>query len=229
MIAGVVKKSKHSRSNRRKKEDHPRVINIKESRTDQQLVPLGSKVSAPPKSKIEFDRDYFSFHSHLRLYLYRTSGAYFEDLTSKETHKAFKTFCQDYNEGTLEQAYYNSKLPMEALEQCKRTRHAWNFKTSVTEEKSRNLIKAGVQKQTEYNNEFKNKQKQQVFRCKPAPSLSRVMLAPRKDLEEKEKKKDTTTREQDKNKKEHQQRAMLQMLGLGKSIQPGQKITIPER
>jgi hypothetical protein len=90
----------------------------------------------------------------LRLYLYRKRHLYFEDLSSSEARRAFTEFCQEYNNGTLETAYYDSKngLPVEALEECKRTRHVWNFRTSESEKKTLDIVKDGVRKQTEYDN-----------------------------------------------------------------------------
>ena len=49
-------------------------------------------------------------------------------------------------------AYYDPKgPPTEALEQCKRTRHAWAFKTNVMEQRSLELVRDGVRRQTEYD------------------------------------------------------------------------------
>jgi len=200
------------------------------------LNPIGPIVSSPPDITIDPEEDYFSFHPHLRLYLYRTSGVFFEDLTSTQARKAFATFCKTYNEGKLEEAYYSdiSQLPKEALEQCKRTRHAWNFKTTTTEEKSLDMIKAGVQKQTQYEAKLdrkqaclpkksgvhaflSNKSELQVFLSKKSESGvgGRAMVAPRQEDTKEERKDD-------------HQRAMLQTLGLS-GIKPGQKISIAER
>ena len=44
----------------------------------------------------------------------------------------FQEFCAVYNDGQLEEAYYNdgdaSKLPQNAMKECKRTKHDWKFK-----------------------------------------------------------------------------------------------------
>lgn len=150
------KQHKHSsktfhRKKKRKDDEstkHPSKPSLKRS----DLVPIGPKVTEPPTQKLDPDQDYFSYHNHLRLFLYRRDGTYFEDLTSSETHHAFEEFCSLYNSGKLESAYYpNFELPQEALDQCKRTRHAWNFKTTQNEMNSLNLIKSGVKQQTEYD------------------------------------------------------------------------------
>jgi len=39
---------------------------------------------------------------------------------------------------------------VEALNQCKRTKHTWKFHTTTKERESLHLVKEGVQKQTEY-------------------------------------------------------------------------------
>lgn len=116
------------------------------------LVPIGPILQESPPQKLDPDKDYFSYHNHLRLFLYRRDGSYFEDLTSSETHRAFEDFCSLYNAGNLESSYYpNFDLPQEALDQCKRTRHAWKFKTTDNEMKSLSFIKSGVKQQTEYD------------------------------------------------------------------------------
>ena len=117
------------------------------------LVSLGEIVSAPPQELLDTDTNYFSHNSHLRLYLFRHYGIYFEDLTSEESHDAFKEFVSKYNDGKLETAYYEikGKLPQEALDQCQRTQHKWNFKTNKVELQSLKIVRDGVKKQTEYD------------------------------------------------------------------------------
>lgn len=119
------------------------------------LWPLGkiSNTKVSETQQLDADRDYFTYHNHLRLFLYRNRGTYFEDLSSSEARNAFEEFCQDYNDGKLEMAYYDSEngLPVEALDECKRTRHIWTFRTSETEKKTLVAVKDGVRKQTEYD------------------------------------------------------------------------------
>jgi len=195
------------------------------------LHPIGPIVAAPPKKKIHHEKDYFSFHSHLRLYLYRTSGAFFEDLKASQTRSAFAQFCQNYNQGHLEEAYYTDvdKLHIQALQQCKRTRHAWNFKTTNTEQRSLKIIKAGVQKQTDYD----VKVIPQAATSQNCTSEGmKATITPR--LDDVAKKHTEATREdmthgkQTVTKREIEQRTMLKMLGLDK-IKTGQKITIAPR
>ena len=73
-----------------------------------------------------------------------------------ESHEAFKEFTTLYNTGKLEKAYYNELLPQDALDQCSRTKHKWQFKTNRTEEQSLSMVKAGVKKQTEYSSDKKH-------------------------------------------------------------------------
>ena len=124
----------------------------KKSKEPAKLVSIGPRIQSLPSTCTPLDsaKDYFAFHDHLRLYLYRSEGIYFEDLSSEETHAAFEQFCIKYNKGSLEEGFYAKELPEEAMDQCKRTKHTWNFKTSVAETKSLDLIKSGVKKQTRY-------------------------------------------------------------------------------
>lgn len=154
------KHHKHKRSSKtsdkkkktKSKHDEVRKHRSKSSFNENDLVPIGPRVVEPPSKTLDPVQDYFSYHNHLRLFLFRRDGTYFEDLTSSETHRAFEEFCALYNSGKLESAYYpNFELPQEALDQCKRTRHAWNFKTTQNEIKSLNFIKSGVKQQTEYD------------------------------------------------------------------------------
>ena len=87
---------------------------------------------------------YFVFMSNLYLVPYQP-----------ESHEAFKEFTSLYNTGKLERAYYNELLPQDALDQCSRTKHKWQFKTNRTEEQSLSMVKAGVKKQTEYSSDKK--------------------------------------------------------------------------
>ena len=117
------------------------------------LVSLGEIALESPQEFLDTDTNYFSHNSHLRLYLFRHYCIYFEGLTSEESHDAFKEFVSKYNDGKLEAAYYDTKgkLPQEALDQCQRTQHVWNFKTNLTEERSLRIVRDGVKKQTEYD------------------------------------------------------------------------------
>jgi len=114
------------------------------------LVPLGPVVNVAPTTLLDPDVDYFAYHSHLRLFLFRDDGTYFEDLTSEVARQEFQRFVNEYNAGRLEQAYYKEVLPLEALNQCKRTKHTWKFHTTSKEMESLHLVKEGVRKQTEY-------------------------------------------------------------------------------
>ncbi|KAL3768628.1 hypothetical protein ACHAW5_004323 [Stephanodiscus triporus] len=119
------------------------------------LVSMGDIVHETPSERLDAETNYFSHSSHLRLFLYRKYGIYFEDLTSTESHACFDEFTKSYNAGELEEAYYNPSglLPQEALDQCSRTKHNWKFRTNRLEEQSLAMVRAGVKKQTEYNDE----------------------------------------------------------------------------
>ena len=130
------KKSKKSDDKKRYKPDKNR------------LVDLGSQLGKKPEKALTMD-DYFSYHQHLWVYLYREEGLAFNDLKSDETHKAFERFCKAYNRGRLEVAYYEG-LPAAALEECKTTQHTWNFRTTDVEERNLQYLQEGIHKQTEY-------------------------------------------------------------------------------
>ena len=150
---------RHRHEKKRKKSSLGDAISHRSSHSHQDkasLYPLGpiSHKKVSEDQQIDADRDYFAFHNHLRVYLYRNKkGAYFEDLSSSEARAVFAEFCHEYNNGRLEMAFYDSKhgLPNEALDECKRTKHAWNFHTSELEKKTLDVVKDGVRKQTEYN------------------------------------------------------------------------------
>jgi hypothetical protein len=145
---------------RHKKEEKHGPKKIKESFKDKaspvdasKLVSMGDIVHETPAERLDAETDYFSHNSHLRLFLYRKYGIYFEDLTSTESHAYFDKFTKSYNAGELEKAYYNPSglLPQDALDQCSRTKHNWKFRTNRLEEQSLEMVRAGVKKQTEYN------------------------------------------------------------------------------
>ncbi|KAL3795358.1 hypothetical protein HJC23_009531 [Cyclotella cryptica] len=145
------KKSKHHRRNDRDHNKHDKQ-RLKSSSVDtSKLIPLGSILSHPPTEALDPSLHYFSHNPHLRLYLYRAHGIYFEDLSSDDARSHFEQFVKQYNAGRLEEAYYNPKLPQEALDQCLRTKHQWKFRTNQVEEEKLNMVKEGVRKQTEYD------------------------------------------------------------------------------
>jgi hypothetical protein len=137
------KKSKQSSSRDEKKPPKDRV-------DKSTLSSLGDIAGKPPATLLDPDKDYFAFHQHLWVYLYREEGIAFGDLTSDEARHAFQRFCRYYNEGKLEAAYYQDILPLKAVEESKTTRHKWSFQTSATEAMTLSVIEKGVRKQTEY-------------------------------------------------------------------------------
>ena len=68
------------------------------------LVSMGDVVHEIPAECLDAETDYFSHNSHLRLFLYRKYGIYFEDLTSAKSHAYFDKFTKSYNAGELEEA-----------------------------------------------------------------------------------------------------------------------------
>jgi hypothetical protein len=138
------KKRKESRRDREKS-------SVKKLHVDKsKLLPLGDPLGHPPEVPIDPEKDYFAFHQHLWLYLFRERQTAFNDLTSEEAHQAFTEFCELYNRGTLETAYYEDELPAEALEECKTTGHKWGFRISDVEDRTLHKLQQGVRKQTQY-------------------------------------------------------------------------------
>jgi len=218
-------------------------IKLPKPKPPSNLVPLGpiTNIKIALKTKIDEEKDYFAFHNHLRLYLYRSSGRCFEDLSSDETHEAFQRFCDKYNQGELEKSFYDAELPEEAMEQCKRTKHAWKFKTSVAEEKSLNVIKSGVKLQTQYDVKPPTAPARDgINRCMPAvqgnarvfPSSTsrRQVVAPRNDAAMTTSVPIAPARTKPVVPKVDSEKvAMLKRLGLSGLVKPGQKITIAPR
>lgn len=146
---------RHRKSHRSKepKTEQNEKSSVKMVKTEtSRLYPLGEISGTPPLKCLDIETDYFAYHQHLWVYLYREEGIVFGDLTSHNARKAFSRFCQKYNSGNLQQVYYNNgTFPQEALDECKTTRHKWAFQTSETERKSLQLVEEGVRKHTEYD------------------------------------------------------------------------------
>lgn len=133
---------------RRKKSDRSRGDRSSRSAS----LSLGPIRGRPPLTLLEPDRDYFAYHQHLWVYLFREGGVAFGDMASSdESRAAFAKFCKLYNRGALEEAYYADTLPAVALQQAQTTKHNWSFQTNDTERVSLQLVEEGVRKQTEYN------------------------------------------------------------------------------
>lgn len=225
---------KHKKSHKKKKDrkDHDEKHSKKRSSdskpksqdsfTNQKLSLLLGNIANHVPSKTITSDDYFAFHNHLRLYLYHSSGIYFEDLSSLKTHEAFDKFCKKYNAGLLEEAYYDTSmiLPDEAMELCKRTKHEWNFKTNQTERQSLDMIKSGVKKQTEYQSIDTSSFPKASTTNTMSTHAKRPMVPERNPV--------PTMMEQSSSNPEDKQREMLKMLGLD-GMKAGEKITIAPR
>ena len=140
-------KHRHDKDDRKRRKHNIPSVDIDTSK----LISLGPITGKSPKEQLDSSLNYFSHNPHLRLYLYRTHGLYFEDLSSDSSRKYFAEFVDKYNSGALEETYYQPQLPQEVLDQCSRTKHQWKFKTNEMEDEKLNLVKAGVKKQTEYD------------------------------------------------------------------------------
>jgi hypothetical protein len=132
----------------RHEEKGEKTVRVKKS----DLYPLGALKGSPPAEPLDLEKDYFAYHQHLWVYLYREEGIIFGDLTSEDARSAFSRFAKRYNAGELEESYYGV-LPQLAIDQCQTTRHKWSFNTSETERESLRFLEEGVRKQTQF---FKN-------------------------------------------------------------------------
>ncbi len=221
------KSKKHKKKDSKFQESNSNNSNRKDSEETKKISALlGTITEKQPKKKIDSD-DYFAYHNHLRLFLYHKDGIYFEDLSSAETHKAFKIFCDKYNSGELEEAYYNQNLtlPEEVMEACKRTKHKWKFNTNVTEQRSLDLIKSGVKKQTEYQNKVPTESSVPGAATLCIPITSRVHAINNRERPMISERKAEPVTKPNTNAAKDKQEAMLKMLGL----KAGQKITIAPR
>lgn len=158
------KDRKHSSSKHSSKKDKKKRDKHSHDKRKASLIPLGDRLGEPPKQLLDAEKDYFAFHQHLWVYLFREEGVAFNDLTSEESHEAFARFVKRYNSGALEVGYYDPNgLPSEVIEECKTTRHSWTFKTDERENKHLRSVQEGIRKQTEYSaNESKETSAQQV-------------------------------------------------------------------
>ncbi len=156
--------NKHSRrshkrskkeSSRDRKESKKRHKDIKKKTKVSSKRNLGDLRGHPPAILLDAERDYFAYHQHFWVYLYREEQTTFADMEdTQQARQAFARFVDQYNAGRLEEVYYQgSSMPPDILEECRPTRHQWNFQTSRTEEETLSLLQDGVRKQTEYRME----------------------------------------------------------------------------
>jgi len=184
--SGSKRESKKKNSSSSRHKDHPKEksapsrLQIDKSK----LVPLGDPLGHAPDQLLDPDNDYFAYHKHLWLYLYRDCGTVFNDLTSsQEQRRAFEDFCRLYNAGQLEAAYYDrdNTLPAAALEEIQTTRHAWKFRITDREDKSLQVLQEGVHQQTEYRQQQSGgdgggggRGKQQIIMAAPPQPAPRI-------------------------------------------------------
>lgn len=151
------KKRKHG-SSREERKSHKKRVKKESKRKDElkhgkrdksQPIDMGSILGYPPSKLLDPTGDYFTYHQHLWVYLYRNESRTFDDLaTTEEAHRAFERFCWAYNSGKLEKGYYESTLPASVLQEAQTTRHKWSFQTSTREEDNLYSLTRGVQNQT---------------------------------------------------------------------------------
>jgi hypothetical protein len=139
-------KRRHEKDSRHK-ETVEKTVRVKKS----ELYPLGAIKGCPPAEPLDLEKDYFAYHQHLWVYLYREEGIIFGDLTSEDARSAFSRFAKRYNAGELEEAYFCGVPPQEAIDQCQTTRHKWSFNTSEMERERLRLLEEGVRKQTQFS------------------------------------------------------------------------------
>jgi hypothetical protein len=116
-----------------------------------QISQLNTPLGGFPNRVLVPDKDYFEFHQHLKVYLFREEGINFGELSSKESRNAFLRFCERYNAGTLDKIYYEALPPSEIMQQTNTATYKWKFNTNEAEVTTLQMIEDGVRKQTEYN------------------------------------------------------------------------------
>jgi hypothetical protein len=138
------KKHSKKKSKKHSKKDHHSSERHSSSDRRPNLYDLGVIYGRSPAKQLS-STDYYDFHKHLWLYLYRTKNLIFDELSSEETHRYFADFCHEYNRGRLPVAYYEAKLPRQAVDECPTTRHQWGFNAS----KELEILQQSVYQQTE--------------------------------------------------------------------------------
>ena len=156
------KSRKHQKKNRRDHDDDDEARSRKKDKKKKKeksdgkpsdkgtFISLGPPLGKSPDKLLDAEEDYFAYHEHLWMYVYREQGRPFNDMTSDESRMAFRDFVRRYNKGELAEGYYVEKLPAKVLEESKTTQHSWSFRMTETEGRGLRSIEAGVRKQTEY-------------------------------------------------------------------------------
>jgi hypothetical protein len=149
------KRDNEKRRHREKKEkkDKKQKRHKGEPPDKSRLYPMGQVLGRKPDTSIDPVDDYFTFHEHFWVYLYREEGVAFNDMTAEEARKSFELFAKEYNAGNLEAEYYTAKMPAPVLEESKTTKHSWSFNNNMTDNERKGLqtLQEGIWKQTEYN------------------------------------------------------------------------------
>lgn len=164
---------RHHKSSKKKRKDKERKIQRSHNKIEQNINDadvnhtlkfdeslLGPIYNKIPKDLLDAENDYFTHNGHLSLYLHLIdNNVHFEDLSSDQTRQKFKVFVNMYNEGKLPTEFYNkNELEIRTLMKEKfhvqnsRTNYSWNVKTSHEEQRALEIVKKGVQKQTNYSN-----------------------------------------------------------------------------
>jgi hypothetical protein len=116
---------------------------------------MGEPLGQPPRTLIDAEKDYFTYHQEFWVYLFREEGVRFNDLSSEEAREAFQRFAVQYNQGKLEKPYYDNPptFPSEVLEECKTTDHKWGFQTTEAERRGLEKLQEGVRRLTQYHDQ----------------------------------------------------------------------------
>lgn len=175
------KRKKKSKSSSKSSRKHDK--KDKKSKPDKsKLFPMGDPIGRSPETKIDAEKDYFSYHNEFWVYLFREEGVCFNDLDTKEARAAFGRFAKDYNAGKLEEPYYSRSFPNQVIEESKTTKHSWGFKTTTAERKGLDDLQKGIRRQTEYSQKKEPAASQDV-RTTPSLSSNQVICAPVESLQ----------------------------------------------
>jgi len=192
---GSVHRSKKSKKQKRDHSRRKEERSSKRSVHKSMLTSMGETRGTQPSNLIDPEKDFYQYHQHLWVYLFREEGVAFSDLSSSDlARKAFARFCKKYNTGKLEDGYYKATLSTAVVDECQTTTHSWSFRTSEHEKESLHLLQDGIRKQTEYSqDETTNKKTQPASHrnidleeeSPPAPRDHKAEKAANKRLREK--------------------------------------------
>ncbi|KAL5457582.1 hypothetical protein EMCRGX_G034855 [Ephydatia muelleri] len=121
--------SEDSDKKRPKKRSHGHKRKEKEKSKKHKSKERGKK--RPKKKERISTEDYFVKSVEFRTWLAEDSGTFFNNLSSEESRKLFKTFVQKWNDGLLDKKFYQEGMLSTTLKHSGQTTHKWNFAANL--------------------------------------------------------------------------------------------------